>query len=273
MALSACLAQGSKPVLLRLRLTQGASAIYHVDAHVKTSVPFVPEPGQPPRETHNTRDTESEMVRKVVAALPAGGGEIRSTMRRQTIISDGHRQHTEMPGPTVIKYDGLGRVQELDDDSEAGQPREALRRLMGEGTAVTTIYLPEKPVKPGDTWVTPVRIHGVTDHGKVTSTLVAFGSEGGRATATIRSVIDIPIHSDFIIPKDVGRTISLTGQGSFRSQGAVDVATGTIVRLDVTGKVTVGGSVAGSDPILVTLFPKGISITGDVSMRMSRVAN
>lgn len=191
---SALAVQNDSPVTLRMKFKQGDTTKYQMNLQMTMSMM---QNGQASQAMTIPMNMNMTLQQQVVKVLPNGGGEVTTTVLSQQSMMNG-QQVSSPPSvpPTTITYDAFGKVLSM-----RGLPKNSpMSGMMGGNmgpNAMTGLglYLPARPVRPGDTWTQTVRIPMMGGSaGTVQSKLMKYETIGHFQTARIRSLITMPIH-------------------------------------------------------------------------------
>jgi len=171
-------------------------------------------------------------------------------------------QQEETPEVTVrLKVDSLGKVKEVKFEKFGEKAEPQIPTPFGldftmpqmQGMGWQGFLLPEKPVRPGDSWdITTEQTLNFGDRTvkleiKGRARLVGFEKVEGRDCAVIETTVEIPDFGEFLeavpIPKGEG---SINARMEGQSSGKVwfDIANGLVVKRDETTEVTMNFTIS-----------------------------
>lgn len=129
---------------------------------------------------------------KVLKALADGSGQLEVT-----VLSGGTGTSGGAPTPKTVSYtlSPTGAISNV-KASSGKVSNDVMSALSGSiMSGSITVPLPEKAVKPGDTWKLKMPIAQAGSNGTVTGTFTKIGQIGRYKTAHIKQVISVPIRS------------------------------------------------------------------------------
>lgn len=237
----------NSPALLRYKLKEGDTTQYQMTMHMTTTIknPSLAQPMTIPG------DVTTVVEQKVTKAFPQGGGEIVTT----TISQEGRVNNQPMPAQTIppitTTYDARGKILSLKGLPANNPMTQAMGGGIGSsGMMGMSAALPEKPVKPGDTWTQTVSLPGYSASGTAKCTLVRFEKVGPYQTARIRTLMTMPMSI----------MIDATQQPTKDPSKAVVQSSGTVTTSSDTNFVVGAGKIirtAATVTAAMNIQPKG----------------
>jgi hypothetical protein len=203
-------------------------------------------------QTERVEDVDKEGVATIVATTK---GRMKTEVTGLPVGAE-FPQQQEVPEVIVrLKVDPLGKVKEVKVEKIDEQPKTKMPLPFGpdftmpqmQGMGWQGFLLPEKPVRPGDSW--DITTEQTVNFGDKTvkleikgrARLVGFEKVEGRECAVIETTVEIPDFGEFFeavpIPKGEG---SINARVEGQSSGKVwfDIANGLVVKRDETTEVT-----------------------------------
>lgn len=209
-------------------------------------------------------EMKAEMLWKTVGLKPNGEGVVVLTTRKGEASLMGSGMALPEPPPVTMEMDQRGRVVKMRglENMPGGQMFSQwmnFHQMPGMG-----VFLPERPVKTGDTWESEVTMFGDA-RGKVVSTLVGVEAVGGKETLKIKQVwsvpLDLKIDQTGQRARDADRAQMILS-GTFSADSLVNIlaANARLVKVvtDVNGAMEMRGPAAEQS-----------EIGGALSMRLS----
>lgn len=176
-------------VTLQFKPKLGAVAKYQTTMQIVMTVP-IPKQPRPMTIPMNSIVIEEQRITKV---YPQGGGEITSTTISQQTTVNGQPAPAQNSAPVVTAFDRYGRLIR----AQGAAPSNPVGGIMGglntTGASGLGMYLPTKPVKPGDTWTEPMRVPGISGKGTAKCRLVRLEKVGAFRTARIHADLNLPL--------------------------------------------------------------------------------
>lgn len=231
------------PLSLRMKFKPGEISRYRMSVLVMTQVPGM---NNSPDAGYNVSADLIEQI-QVTHALSNGGGELAvSTVSGNGIINGQPFTSPPTPHPALISFDARGNVTGAKDlPTSASVPM--LANVFGSGAlSMQGVYLPIKPVKPGDSWTQKVKITGITGGSLATvkATLVRLEPVGRFRTARIHAVLSTPLNTRLdahLQPTDRASStvMTLTGQFSIIYDSNFALDEGKVVRSAGNGSASI----------------------------------
>ncbi len=251
-------AQDNVPVTLALKFKEGETTKYQSTISMNYSMPGLTPPAAPQAKGTNPPSRKSPAANalgggamtvtqlvKVTKLQKSGAGELQITS-----TSTGSLTPTGMPGqakamdskPTVMSVvcDSLGRT----SGSGIANPL-----ALGAGLLNTSgLILPNKPIKPGESWSETQKIpNGGTFITK--TTFIRFEQVGNRRTAHLRSVMSSPMSSLLSQQRGVSAS-NVQGEMTITKDMNFDIAEGRIIKsnslMNMNMTVNMGGMTGGT---------------------------
>lgn len=193
---------------LRLIFKQGASSRYQTVAEVVATMPpalgFMGK-GRAPGKKGSDVTTEKvssasnsiqvNILQQMVVnkVLPNGGGVVLASTLNGQVVRDGMQMAPPEKNPMLVTYDTLGDIKEMRATGKE-QQADVMAGLLGSGAlGFQRVYLPNKAVAVGDSWVQPVRIPGWSGYGKASAKLTRLEKIGRYETARISASVTLPV--------------------------------------------------------------------------------
>jgi hypothetical protein len=230
---------------LNLKFRVGETSRYRMAVQVEAKLP--PMGTQPSVPVYNVAVDLVEQE-KVVRALPNGGGEIAiSTLSGQGTSNGTPFTPATDKKPALIGFNAHGDLLSVKDlpAGNAGVP--LLSNMFGSGAlSMNGVFLPNSPVRVGETWSKKVHIAGLTGDSQATVKATLIGTEevGHYKTAKIHAVLTAPLHTLIDAsyqPTQQARAAVSTLTGTFHMiyDTNLAIAEGKVVRAAGHGEVTV----------------------------------
>jgi hypothetical protein len=181
--------------VLKMRFKPGAVSRYQTVANVVTMI-HVPA-GQEPPTTNIKVNLVQQMT--VAKALPGGGGEVATTTQSGQILMNDKPYGASPAGsvPITTTYSANGDILKI-SGLPLNQPgnNALFGGILGSGALnLQRVYLPGKPVRPGDTWNQTVTTPNLmfASKGSATTKFVKLEKVGRYQTARLRTEMKMPM--------------------------------------------------------------------------------
>lgn len=231
--------QGGSPVKLHLKFKQGEKTKYQTTMQMNIAIPLPNQP-QPMKQTVNVSMIQEHEVTKV---LPNGGAVVTVTTTNQQTTANGQTQPGAAVPPLTMTYDAQGRVSSMKGLPTSNPATGPLNSMFNSGgMANMGFLLPNRAVKPGDTWTQAVNLPGFVKGGTAKCTYLKNESVGTFKTARIRTLVTMPLNMKM---NQRGQPttnaaevfIVATGSGKVTADTNVAIAEGKIIRTSGSGNI------------------------------------
>ncbi len=236
--------QGSgAPVALQMRFKPGDASRYNMTMLVTTAQPGV-------TATTNAYDFRANLIveQRVDRVESNGNGQIAVKTVSGSGMSNGapFQADTEAK-PALITFDPRGTIVGAKDMPVNSSNQTMLGSIFSSGAfTMQGVYLPAKPVQPGDKWSQKVALGGLGGGGSavVHSTFVRFDRISRFRTARLHSVLTMPISAGLDAKMQMttkSGAIASTLRGTLKMTYDTDFAIneGKVVRCAGDGTITV----------------------------------
>lgn len=236
--------QGSgSPVALQMRFKPGDASRYNMTMLVTTAQPGV-------TASTNAYDFRANLIveQRVNRVEANGNGQLAVKTVSGSGVSNGalFQADTEAK-PALITFDPRGTIVGVQDMPVNSSNQTMLGSIFSSGTfTMQGVYLPAKPVHPGDSWSQKVALGGLGGGGSavVRSTFVRVDKISHFRTARLHSVLTMPISAGLDAKMQptakAGVTASmLTGTLKMTYDTDFAITEGKVVRCAGDGMITV----------------------------------
>ena len=202
--------QAAPPPAYKLRLIfkQNEASRYQTVAEVVATMPsmrsFIDKGKAPNKRGGDITTEKMETVQNSIQVsilqqmvvnkvLPDGGAMVLASTLSGQVVRDGNQMAPPEKNPMLVHYDTLGNIKAMRATGTTKQT-DLMAGLLGSGAlGFQRVYLPDKPVQLGDSWVQPVKVPGWNGQGKANAKLIRLEKVGRYQTARISAKVVLPI--------------------------------------------------------------------------------
>jgi len=212
------------PALLRMKFRQGEASKYQVNIQATLNLAqTLPtnQPHQPPPQPMVVPiNTSLLMQQQVTRVLSNGNGVLTIAFLSQQTTVNGSTAGTgaNLP-PITMTLSPLGKIASI-----TGIPHGDMNSMLsptsmlGLEMFLLELFLPSKPVRPGEAWTDSVHLSTLSGTGTAKSKFLRYETVGHYRTARIRTELTLPINT----------TANMAGEPVGRGSGAVSGVSGAV---------------------------------------------
>ena len=225
----------SEPVELRMKFKPGDINKYQTTIQANILIPGQAANVEHPYDTHISLIVQQNVLKVHVD----GSADIAISTQNGTGIVYGKQYKPALNDkPSILTFDARNNIVVAKNLPKAAPTADLTVQIFQSGALSTQgVYLPQQPVRIGDTWTQKANIASLgKGSGTVKTTFLRMEPIGLYSTARLRSVMKIP----FVIVNDSSKLkVSLSGMLTMTYDSNLAVKEGKILRSTGDGDITV----------------------------------